>query len=654
MIGSNGISVGSPFTTTSATYSVPNGGGIRMQLPQRQSTFGLNMGGVDWSQYSHVVVSLTNNQSTPVMVEFAIDSGASGWAWSDFLIGAGSTETIALPLSTPTSTGLPSIDGTTSQTATYGAVSKNNIRMVRFWNCQRSGGEDLTINSLSVANYPSRTTGLVDQYGQQTVSFAGKVTADSQLLAQASTDANLSGVLPYSSDPYGGVAGTGTGATGKWSVAKQNGKWYILTPSGNRFFSTGVVSTGVGTNAYTAGRSSLFADGLPSPTGPFGDCYQYPVNPSTGQPETGFNFYLSNLQRKYGSSWHTPAMQNIARRLRTWGFNTVGPSSDNLLYDTTTQMANTQEVTIKGSFRTVPCPNGSFAMPDVYDPAWATAVTSTLTPMVTKLNNDPYNIGLFVDDELPWAWNMSQTNYRYDLAFNVLSAPATQPAKVRFYNTLVSLYRTVARLNSAWGTNFTSWTAFLNNTSFHPTNITTSMAKDLQNYLTAYNTLYFSTIRSKLTALHFKGLYLGCRLAYYSPETLVAAGRYADVISFNAYDLKPSTWRSDIKALDRPVMVSEFGFGAADQGRVGAGYPVAISETDRVQAYQTYVADVMTWPNMVGLHWYKWDDDPATGRMWDNANESRGLVSITDTPYSQMVAAVTAANTQLNTRLTNP
>jgi hypothetical protein len=101
-------------------------------------------------------------------------------------------------------------------------------------------------------------------------------------------------------------------------------------------------------------------------------------------------------------------------------------------------------------------------------------------------------------------------------------------------------------------------------------------------------------------------------------------------------------------------MVSEFGFSAMDLGRVGGGYPGPISESDRIQAYQGYLADAATWTNMVGLHWYKWDDDPVTGRIWDNSNHALGLVSIADAPYSAFTAAATTANTQLSARLVNP
>jgi agarase len=129
--------------------------------------------------------------------------------------------------------------------------------------------------------------------------------------------------------------------------------------------------------------------------------------------------------------------------------------------------------------------------------------------------------------------------------------------------------------------------------------------------------------------------------------------RYCDVVSFNAYDLTPSQWRADLKTLNAPVLISEYSFGASDLGRSG-GTPCAVTENDRVAAYQGYIADAMTWPNLVGMHWYKWEDEPVTGRMWDNSNAASGLVSITDVPYSQMIDAVTQANLQLNNRLLTP
>ena len=63
------------------------------------------------------------------------------------------------------------------------------------------------------------------------------------------------------------------------------------------------------------------------------------------------------------------------------------------------------------------------------------------------------------------------------------------------------------------------------------------------------------------------------------------------------------------------------------------------------------MADGLNWPNLVGVHWYKWEDDIISGRFWDGVNYSMGLVSITDIPYWQTVDAATTANVAFHQRL---
>jgi agarase len=378
------------------------------------------------------------------------------------------------------------------------------------------------------------------------------------------------------------------------------------------------------------------------------------LNPNTGQYEPGLDVYRSNLIRKYGSNWANTSQDVIVRRLRTWGFNTVGPSSWGPLYDSSHQIANMQETAITGTFRTITTPGGSAPMPDPFDPAWASAVSAKLGPLVAQLNTNPYNAGLFVDNELPWAQHWQNENYRYDLAYNVLSAPSSQPAKRRFYNNMLLKYRTISRLNQAWGTSYGSWVAFLNNQSFRPNNPNATLRRDMEEFLNALATQYFGTVKSKLTAFNYKGLYLGCRFAYIAPEVLSAAARYCDVISFNCYDLIPSQWRGELKTLDKPVLVGEFAFSASDRGRLASNAPCGVTEEDRVAGFNRYISDIATWPNLVGLHWYKWEDDPLTGRMWDSGTHGLGLVSITDVPYTELVAAAKQANTMLNQRLLTP
>lgn len=658
VVSTGGVEQGQIITGAS-TYTYVANEGFRVNLPQRLSHFGVNLQGVDWTNYTHIQVSISNNRPTTTLVEVAVDSGTSGWAWSDFVIAGNATRTVTIPLQKTSLAGLvtlPFTDPSGVQAEMAGTIVKNNMRQVRVWNVLKSESQDLTVKEITAVNLVSQTSAAIDQYGQRNAAYPGRITSDADLANQWTLDNQLSGILPYSSDVYGGVAGTATGtAPGRWKTAKQNGKWFILTPAGNRFFSTGIVNVGNGAIAYTQGREALFAPGaLPSTTGSLSGAWFDLVNPSNGQPIKGFSFYRSNLIRKYGSNWANVADDVITRRLRTWGFNTVGPTSWGNLYQSGQQMANMQEVAISGNFRTLNTPGGSTTMPDPYDPAWATAVSNTLTPLVNQLNQSLYNAGLFVDNELPWARHWQEANYRYDLAFNVLSSPSNQPAKQRFYRNMTTKYRTIQQLNAAWGTTFSSWTTFLNNTNFRPNNPTASLARDMQDFLTQMATQYFSTIKNKLTALNYKGLYLGCRFAYVTPEVLTTAARYCDVVSLNVYDISPNQWHAEFKSLNAPVMISEFAFGSSDRGRMAGGAPCGATETDRVAGYNRYVNEMSGWTNLVGMHWYKWEDDPLSGRMWDGQTHALGLVTIADVPYPELVNAATAANTQFNQRLLTP
>lgn len=655
-----GVTNGTTYSYGNVSVGTVPGQGYQIGLNAQSTSFGVNLpAGTNWSGATHILLQVRNTGATSAMLFVGFDSGSGsniGYLWSDTAIPPGQTVTLAMPLQAQTGLGIlhwPALaDTSLTQVISSGSAVKSNCRRIWIANSDAQGPIALQLLQVSAATLSQNTNAFIDLYGQQTINFPGKVTTDSQLQAQAALDAQLSGNFPFSNDSFGGVAGTSTGLpTGKWTTAKQNGKWFILDPSGNRFFSAGIVGAGWSSYSYTQDRLSFFQNGaLPSQSGAYGDHYATYTNPNTGVPTIGYNFYSSNLERKFGTNWVQAGSANIARRMKTWGFNTIAPLTS---LSNNPELTTAPGITIGGSYSRISSLDGS-SMPDVYDPAWASAAQSTITTQINKLGGSQMNMGVFIDNELPWAWGFTMANYRYLVPFSVLSAPSTQPAKKRLINNLTLLYRTISKLNSVWGTNYSSWTSLQNTRSFNPASVNAAMAKDLNNFTSQFATQYFSTIRTQLTNLNYTGLYLGCRFLYYTPEVLAAAKRYSDVVSFNAYELKPSLYRADMKTLDCPVLISEVGFGASDLGRACGYSPNAATEADRIALYNNYVGDAMTWSNLVGIHWYKWEDDPTSGRMWDNEVASVGLVSITDNPYPLMVAAAQQANTAFHNRLLTP
>jgi hypothetical protein len=44
-------------------------------------------------------------------------------------------------------------------------------------------------------------------------------------------------------------------------------------------------------------------------------------------------------------------------------------------------------------------------------------------------------------------------------------------------------------------------------------------------------------------------------------------------------------------------------------------------------------------PQIVGTHWFQYQDEPTTGRSYDGENYQIGFVDVADTPYAETIAA---------------
>lgn len=652
---SSGVSVNA-FGGAGSTYY--RGKGVMMSFPNRTCGVRLDLpAGTNWSAYTHLQVIVTNPSRVPQLFFFAVASTGL-WCHTEVLLTPGPENKIIIPLD-----GSPvgnvqrpqPVNNDGAQVFAGSFVDKPNVKWLIVQTPQQTSAAQVLIKDMKPVNAQVPSTAFIDKYGQQASNtWPGKITTDADL-ATAVNARTLSGVPPYPADLYGGVAGTAGQSTntGKWHTEKQNGKWYLIDPLGNRFFSAGAITAGGSNPAIVSGRESAFVTGaLPPQAGSFAEHYET-SSYGIGVPTLTYNFYTANLQRRLGSNWRALHTNVTLSRMKTWGLNTGGDAT-NFDVRVSGQLPFTEVAHVYGSFSTLWISASGAALPDVFDPNWAPAVKSSLTTAVNMHRGNRMFIGLFVDNEQPWAYPYGVQNERYGLAQSILAAPASQPAKVRFINWLKQKYgNNIVSLNLAWLTNLATFDLLLNGTFQLPATITGGMATDLQQFQLLYARTYYSTIKQKLGELGFDALYLGNRLRFYSPETLQAAQESCDIVSFNAYDAVPTNNHADVKALDAPVMISEVGIGACDLGRI-SWYPNLLSENDRAWYFKRYMADALTFPNLVGLHYYKWEDDVASGRFFDGYNSSMGLVSIADVPYWPMVDAITAGNTALHNRLLTP
>ncbi len=94
--------------------------------------------------------------------------------------------------------------------------------------------------------------------------------------------------------------------------------------------------------------------------------------------------------------------------------------------------------------------------------------------------------------------------------------------------------------------------------------------------------------------------------------------------------------------LDRPVLVSEYGFRAADSGLPNTWppiYPTFDTQAERAAAFEEVTVERQETPWIVGAHWFRWMDEPADGRF-DGENSNFGLVDLEDRPYAELTEAM--------------
>jgi hypothetical protein len=96
-----------------------------------------------------------------------------------------------------------------------------------------------------------------------------------------------------------------------------------------------------------------------------------------------------------------------------------------------------------------------------------------------------------------------------------------------------------------------------------------------------------------------------------------------------------------------PLIIGEFHFGALDRGLFHTGLVPTPNQAARSEAYRQYVLTALRHPQFVGCHWFQWQDEPTTGRVYDEENYQIGFVDIADTPYAEMITASRAVAAEL-------
>ena len=281
----------------------------------------------DWSQAGAMTLHLQNAMDWALTLEVRIESLDGRAQTSRIDLPAGPAQILLVPLqaSSPKALGMragPPMpwahDGQSVLLATTveGELDASQVTAVSLSMSQPHSPQSILLGRFGVragdAAQQAAYTDIVDEFGQfSRGQWPEKVKSIEQLKAAAVKEqTQLDKWLAErpAQDQFGGWRNGPTfDARGFFRTEKQDGRWYLVTPEGNPFFSLGVNAvTANQSQTYVEGREQMFS-ALPSADEPLAVHY----GSSDSRRDTGatkgrgfdhgrwYDFYRANLQRTY-------------------------------------------------------------------------------------------------------------------------------------------------------------------------------------------------------------------------------------------------------------------------------------------------------------------------------------------------------------------
>jgi hypothetical protein len=380
-----------------------------------------------------------------------------------------------------------------------------------------------------------------------------------------------------------------------FTVDWKNDKAWFTSPSGKPFLSMGV--NAIGDQSYRAPN----------------DDYYNPVK----------NQYDGNKK-----TW----LKGVFTRLRKWHFNTIGCWADEDLLGQ--KFPHTDMLYIgRGN------PWDDVLLSVFTDDFAARAKENA--QKAAKYKNDPYLVGYFLDNELPWwgevGWHADgQETLLQKYALKAVD-DANKRALEKFFEDRYD--QDIQKFDEAWGLQLQSFDGLDAPVTLSAK--TKRQKADAESWVGVVADRYFSVTTQALTAVDPNHLILGVRFAGESPWPAVeACAKYCDVVSVNTYEksgnINQALLDNFYACSKKPILISEYSFSAmenqsGDPNNHGADVAVP-TQKERAGHLDNYARQLLGLPYVVGLHWYEWADESPEGRF-DGENCDYGLVDIHDHAY---------------------
>ena len=475
---------------------------------------------------------------------------------------------------------------------------------------------------------------IMDEFGQYMhKEWPGKIKNKEGLLAADRQEiADLKANMGYTEmSKFGGWKnGPQLASTGHFRVEKYKDKWTMVDPEGYLFWSHGMDCVRPNSDTPVEGREQFFKL-LPDSVGEFKDfVYTGHVTSAYTPFSAGkinldavkfVNFYGMNLKRKWGKDYLDNFTERTIKRLKSWEINTIANWSDSCVY-------SKREIPYMISVNTA----RSRMLIDVFDPAFQSFIENQLTAKYSGSLDDPWCIGIFVDNEISWG---NETT----IGAHVMSSGKYPFARRVMLDVLKKKYISISALNKVWGSPFASWDALTVNIDQFP-----GAKEDLKIMSGLFADEYFSRCKAAIQQVAPDKLYLGCRFDFHfypdednlSRDWIIAhGGKFADIVSFNRYNYSCNTMKP-VKGMDFPIILGEFHVGAMDRGLPHSGLRHSTNQYERALVYKNFLLQAAGNPYIVGVGWFQYLDQPYTGRN-DGENYQIGFVTVGDYPNKEIV-----------------
>ncbi len=478
--------------------------------------------------------------------------------------------------------------------------------------------------------YPPIDKPIIDKFGQwKFKDWKGKINSEEKLISKELELKNNVEAAEFPEDwsKYGGWKAKKFKATGYFRTKYDGKRWWLVDPDGYVFLSVGVDCIRKGSPGPVDGIEDLF-DWLPN----LNDTLSLGFS-QKWRSGKNMDFYKSNMMRVFGKDWANDWERITAGLMKKFRINTVGNWSDldfakkmHLPYVLPMQDFPSTEVLLYRDF------------PDVFSKEYQLN-SEKFASQLNEYKDDPYMIGFFLRNEPQWAFGY------HNLAYEMFGTNQQSDTKIEFVNWISEKYHgDIKDLNKNWQLDLKNF-GDLKSITFkdYPSEKADS---DFYDFSTIMVKRYVDIPCDEVKKVDKHHLNLGMRYAWLSSDLLYKAGERFDVFSINGYGIDPPSTVEIAKKSGKPVMIGEFHHGAVDRGLPATGIIGVLSQQDRADAYRNYIEQGFARPELIGMHYFQWIDQPFYGRF-DGENYNIGIVDITNQPYPELTGAMTITNQRI-------